>query len=273
MTIARHARASHAKARDRETATAEEEISIRRIDVHDLRAVLSQGWDDFLDKRGDLIFVGLIYPAAVLLMVLYALNASILPLIFPLAAGSILFGPVAASGFYELAKRREQGLDSRWQHFLDVLRSDAAPSLLALTAIVAVIFSAWIAVAWVIYSSTLGADSIRSVDAFLQAVFTTSDGRTMIVVGNLVGLAFAVVTLAATVISFPMLVDRSVGWRLAISTSLRVAYHNPVTIAVWGLIVVGLLILGAIPAFIGLAVVLPVLGYATWHLYTRAVVR
>jgi uncharacterized membrane protein len=268
MTTARHARAGHA-----ENASVQEEINIRHIDVHDLRAVLSQGWDDFLAKRGDLLFIGLIYPAAVLLMILYALNASILPLIFPLAAGSILFGPVAASGFYELARRREQGLDSRWQHFLDVLRSNAAPSLLVLTAIIAVIFAAWIAVAWIIYADTLGADSIWSVTTFLQAVFTTSEGRTMIVIGNLVGLGFAVLTLAATVISFPMLVDRPVGWRLAIRTSLRVAYHNPVTIAVWGLIVVGLLVLGAIPAFIGLAVVLPVLGYATWHLYTRAVVR
>jgi len=263
MAIARHAGA----------APATEEIQIRTIDVADLRAVLAQGWEDFMAKRGDLVFIGFIYPAVVILASLYALHASILPLIFPLAAGSILFGPAAASGFYELARRRELGLDSRWRHFLDVVRSPAAPSLLALTIIVAILFSLWIVSAWTIYSDTLGTTAPGSIAAFLRAVFATFEGWTMIVAGNLVGLGFAILTLATTVISFPMLVDRPVGWRLAMRTSFRVTYENPVTIAIWGLIVVGLLVLGSIPGFIGLAVVLPVLGYATWHLYTRAVVR
>ncbi|HTH28563.1 MAG TPA: hypothetical protein VL918_08860, partial [Sphingobium sp.] len=83
----------------------------------------------------------------------------------------------------------------------------------------------------------------------------------------------AVLTLALSVVSFPMLVDRRVSWATAMRTSLRVTYENPITIAAWGLIVVGLLVLGALPALVGLAVVLPVLGYATWHLYTRAVER
>lgn len=95
----------------------------------------------------------------------------------------------------------------------------------------------------------------------------------MIVVGNLVGLVFALLTLAISVVSFPMIVDRPVNWATAAKTSFRVAWHSPITIAVWGLIVVGLLVLGAIAALVGLAVVLPVLGYATWHLYTRAVIR
>ena len=95
----------------------------------------------------------------------------------------------------------------------------------------------------------------------------------MIIVGNLVGLGFAILTLAMTVVSFPMLVDQPVGLRVALRTSFRVTWKNPVTIMVWGLIVVALLVLGSIPVFVGLAVVLPVLGYATWHLYTRAVVR
>jgi uncharacterized membrane protein len=260
-------------ARDAVMGSGQEEVRIRHIGVHDLREVLAQGWEDFMDKRGDLVFIGFIYPVVVGTMILYAVNVSILPLVFPVLAGSILFGPPAASGFYELAKRREQGLDSSWRHYLDVLRSRGAPSLLALTAIVAILFTLWIAAAWVIYSETLGPEPMGSVTALLRATFMTSEGRTLMIVGNIVGLGFAILTLATTVISFPMLVDRPVGCVLAIRTSLRVAYHNPITIGAWGLIVVGLLVLGAIPAFIGLAVVLPVLGYATWHLYTRAVVR
>jgi uncharacterized membrane protein len=254
-------------------APAREEIRIRKIDVHDLRAALARGWEDFMDKRGDLVFIGFIYPVVIALTILFVLHASILPLIFPLVAGSILFGPAAACGFYELARRREQGLNASWRHFFDVLRSRTAPSLMMLTAIVAILFSLWIVAAWIIYADTLAPLAPATPAAFVRAVFTTSEGWTLIVAGNLVGLVFAILTLATTVISFPMLVDQPVGWRLAIRTSFRVTWANPVTMALWGLIVVGLLVLGAIPAFTGLAVVLPVLGYATWHLYTRAVVR
>ncbi|MBC2665467.1 DUF2189 domain-containing protein [Novosphingobium flavum] len=254
-------------------APAMEDIRIRKITLRDLRTALSQGWEDFMEKRGDLVFVGLIYPIAIALGTLYVLRVSILPLLFPIAAGSILLGPAAASGFYELARRREQGLDARWRHFLDVLRGPRAEPLFALSAILTALFVLWIAVAWYIYVNTMGLDAPRTPLAFLQAVLATPEGWAMIVVGNLVGLGFAITVLAISAVSFPMLVDRPVSWKVALRTSVRVAWKNPVTIAAWGLIVVGLLVLGALPALVGLAVVLPVLGYATWHLYTLAVER
>lgn len=255
---------------------ASEDVRIRRLELHDLRVALAQGWDDFMHKRGDLVFIGVIYPVAVLFAGLYAYNASVLPLIFPLVAGSVFFGPAFASGFYELARRREQGLDTRWRHFLDVVRGPAAFSLFSLTSLIVLLFIAWISCAWLIYAKTLGTqvpDAAATVSGFVQAAFNTSGGWSMIVIGNLVGLAFALLTLAISVVSFPMIVDRPVSWATAARTSFRVAWHNPITIAVWGLIVVGLLVLGSLPALVGLAVVLPVLGYATWHLYTRAVIR
>lgn len=252
-------------------APARTEIPVRRIELHDLWWALAQGWKDFMVLRGDLVFIGFAYPVVALSAAVLAMQASILPMVFPLAAGSILFGPAAASGYYELARRRELGLDIRWRHFLDVLHGPAAPSLIALTAVVAGMFTLWIGAAQLLYAATLGPALPVSVGAFLETVFTTSQGVTMLIAGNLIGLCFAILTLAISVVSFPMLVDRRVGWWVAMTTSLRVTRKNPVTIAVWGLIVVGLLILGSLPALVGLAVVLPVLGYATWHLYTRAV--
>jgi uncharacterized membrane protein len=257
-------------------AASGDDIPVHTIGLHDLRVSLSQGWEDFLAKRGDLVFVGVIYPAAVLLGVIYALRVSLLPMLFPLLAGSVLFGPAVASGFYELARRRERGLDTRWRHFLDVLRSPAAFPLFGLIGINVLLFLFWIITAWLIYVATLGTalpEPVGSVSDLLQAVFSTSEGWRMLVVGNLVGLGFAVLALAISVVSYPMLVDRPVGIGVALRTSLRVARKNPVTVAAWGLIVVALLVLGSLPAFVGLAVVLPVLGYATWHLYTRAVAR
>lgn len=256
-------------------ASAGDEISIRTIGFDDLRIALIQGWDDFLAKRGDLLFLGFIYPVIVLLAVLSASRTPTLPLIFPLLAGAILLGPPFASGFYELARRREAGLDAGWRHFLDVIRKPGASALFDLTCVVALLFMAWIGAAWFIYHVTLEnvAGSTSSPGAFLSATFGTAEGWQMIVLGNLVGFAFAVLTLGASIVSFPMAVDKPVNWGVALRTSMRVAWHNPVTVAMWGLIVVALLVLGALPALVGLAIVLPVLGYATWHLYTRAVVR
>ncbi|MET0588159.1 MAG: DUF2189 domain-containing protein [Novosphingobium sp.] len=253
-----------------------EAVSVRKIDLHDLRIALDQGWKDFLDLRGDLVFIGLIYPAVVVLAIIYAFQQSILPLIFPLVAGSILFGPAVAAGFYELARRREQGLDTRYRHFLDVMRGPAAFSLFALSTMLFLLFMFWIIAAWLIYVSTLGTavpEAARSLPTFLKAVFSTPAGWKMIVAGNLVGMVFVVLALAFSVVSFPMVVDRPVSAGDAMRTSFAVARKSPVAVAVWGLIVVAMLVIGSLPAFIGLAVVLPVLGYSTWHLYTRAVSR
>jgi uncharacterized membrane protein len=256
--------------------TAREEIHIRKIGLHDLRVALIKGWNDFLNKRGDLLFIGLLYPAAILLASLYAYNQTVLPLIFPLVAGAVLLGPAVACGFYELARRRELGLDARWKHFLDVFHGPTALSIVSLASVVTLLFVFWMVSAWFIYARTLGLSdpgAAREISSFVQAVLTTPAGWRMIVIGNLVGLGFAVATLAISVISFPMLVDQRVDWGTALHTSVRVTMKNPFTIAMWGLIVVAMLVLGALPALIGLAAILPVLGYATWHLYTQAVVR
>jgi uncharacterized membrane protein len=251
--------------------TGSDALPVRRIGYGDLTAALAEGWADFTDKRGDILFIGLVYPVVGLLACMAAFNASLLPVIFPLAAGIALLGPAVALGFYEISRRREAGEDASWQHFSDVLNSPAIGSIAALTGLLAVLYALWIAVAWVIYTLTLGVMPPADVGEFVSRLFTTSEGWTMIVVGNLVGAAFAVVALAVSVVSFPLLLDRNVTPRAAVATSVRAVRENPGVMTGWGLIVAGLLVLGSIPLFVGLCVVLPVLGYATWHLYRRVV--
>jgi uncharacterized membrane protein len=263
MAIAHHAGATPASP----------DIEIRSLGLDDLRVALAQGWQDFLNKRGDILFLGFIYPGVALLAALVASNTSVLPLVVPVAAGAVLLGPAAASGFYELARRQELGLDSGWRHFLDAQRGPTADAMMTLTAMLALLFLLWIMAAAGITIATIGISPFASASAFVHAVLATRAGWEMMIVGNLVGLGFAILALAMAVVSFPMLVDGPVGVRTALRTSLRVTIKNPVTIATWGLIVTALLVLGAIPALVGLGVVLPVLGYATWHLYTRAVIR
>jgi uncharacterized membrane protein len=246
---------------------------IRRIGQDDLNWALAQGWSDFKDRRGDMIVLALIYPIVGLVAAALAFNARLLPMIFPLVAGLSILGPAVASGFYELARRREAGLETSWIHFLDPLRERSRLPLAMLTAGLAVLFLAWLAVASLIYTVTLGAAGTQSTADFFDRLFTTPQGWTMIVLGNLAGLAFAAVTLGLTLISFPLVVDEPVDAVTAVESSIRAVRENPGVTASWGLRVAGLLALGCLPLFVGLAVILPVLGYATWHLYTRLVDR
>ena len=248
------------------------DVPVRNVSSADLTVVLREGWQDFLAKRGDLIFVGLIYPLIGFAAAAVSLGGALIPLFFPIAAGIGLLGPVAALGFYELARRREAGLEAGWSHFFDVTKRPAWDSIVAVTGILLVIFAAWIAVAWSLYAAFFAAPP-ESVGAFLEALFTTPRGWGLILVGNLIGLGFAALVLMLSVVSLPMLVDRDVDARIALRTSIRAVMANKGTMFRWGLIVAVLLVLGSIPAFVGLAFVLPWLGYSTWHLYTRLVDR
>jgi uncharacterized membrane protein len=246
---------------------------VRRIYEADLRWALSAGWKDFQEKRGDVIFLALIYPVVGLAAAVAVFNDRLLPLFFPLVAGLSIFGPAVAAGFYEIARRRELGLDSTWLHFFDPLRGRGRASLAMMTAGLAILFAGWLLAAWLIYVSTIGATEPAGMADFFRRLFTTPEGWTMIVLGNLVGFAFALVTLVLAVVSFPMVVDKPVDAGTAIATSIRAVMENPAVMASWGLRVAGLLLLGSLPGFVGLAIVLPVLGYATWHLYTCVVER
>lgn len=248
-------------------------IPIRRIGADDVRAALREGYADFRSKRGDLIFIGFIYPVVGLVVAVAALGYSVLPLLFPIAAGISLLGPLVATGFYELARRREAGLESSWWHFFDIRKSRSADQIYMVGGLLIAIFLAWLAAAGFLYVALMGAVPPHTLGALLTGLFTTPQGWAVMLIGDLVGLGFAIAVLAVSLISLPMLVDSDVDAGTAIVTSLRVVRANPGTATRWGLTVAVLLVLGSIPFFLGLAVVLPVLGYATWHLYTRAVDR
>jgi uncharacterized membrane protein len=247
-------------------------FEVRQIGNAEIRESLAQGWDDFMAKRGDLIFLGLVYPFVAFAAAILFSGGNLLHLFFPVAAGISLLGPVVAIGFYELAKRREDGLESGWSHFLDVRKRPAWDSLMAVGQLLVLIFFLWVAVAAILWNSLIGA-APTSVANLLSIVFGTPGGWALIVIGNLVGLAFAALVLTLSVVSMPMLVDCDVDARTALDTSVRAVMMNKGPMSRWGLIVAALLVLGSIPAFVGLAVVLPVLGYATWHLYAHTVVR
>ncbi|HUC51293.1 MAG TPA: DUF2189 domain-containing protein [Xanthobacteraceae bacterium] len=244
---------------------------IRHISPSDLYQALSQGIDDFMATPSHAVFLCVIYPILGIFLVAFTLDNSLLPLAFPIAAGFALIGPLAAVGLYELSRRREAGLDGASIQAFDVVYSPSLPAIIALGVLLMTIFLIWLAVAEAVYIANFGYRDPGTLTQFAHDVLFTPAGWTMIVVGTGIGFLFAVVVLTIGAISFPLLLDRDVGAAVAVATSIRVVAANPGTMALWGLIVAALLFIGSIPFFLGLTVVMPVLGHATWHLYRKAV--
>jgi uncharacterized membrane protein len=246
-------------------------LPVRQVGIHDIRVALEKGAEDFWAKPSHVVFLALIYPLAGLILARLIVGYDILPLLFPLAAGFALVGPFAAIGLYEISRRRELGLDTSWSHAFEVLHSPGFGSVLELGGILMAIFFIWLAAAWILYALTIGTDMPISIDAFVHTLFTTPAGWTLIIVGNAVGFLFALGALTISVVSFPLILDRHVGAVAAMRTSIAAVRKNPLVMVLWGLVVAASLIVGLLPLFVGLALVLPILGHSTWHLYRRVV--
>jgi uncharacterized membrane protein len=244
---------------------------VRKIGMSDLKDALAEGLDDFRAFPTHVMFLSIIYPAIGLLLAGLTLSYDLLPLLYPLAAGFALIGPFAAIGLFELSRQRELGLDVSWKDALGARRCSGINGIIALGVLLLIIFISWIAAAQAIYVANCGHTPAMLVPEFLRQVFTTPTGWTLIVVGNGVGFLFAVVVLALSIVSFPLLLDQEVGALVAILTSVRAVLKNPVTTAMWGLLVAALLVVGSLPLFVGLSVVMPVLGHSSWHLYRKLV--
>ena len=244
---------------------------VQSIKLSDLREALRQGWEDLIAVPSHAVFLCIIYPVLGLVLARAVLGYSVLPLLFPLAAGFALLGPFAAVPLYELSRRRERGEQATAWDALEVVRSPSFGAMLGLGALLLAWFVTWIMIAQAIYTTAFGYAGVTGVSDFVTRIFTTSQGWWLIVVGCGVGFLFALVALCLSVVSFPLMLDRHASASEAMVTSLRVTAANPVPVAVWGLIVAALLVLGTLPFFLGLAVVIPLLGHASWHLYRKAV--
>lgn len=241
---------------------------VRKVGLADLRDSLARGWEDFSATPTQLVFLCLLYPLIGLIAARSA-SGDLKPLVFPLLTGISLMGPVAALGMYEISRRRERGEPVSWATAFAAFRSPAIGGILMLGVVLAILFAFWVGVAQTIYAATVGPEVPASYAKFLSRAVSSP---ALVILGNLAGACFAAVVLSISVVSFPLMLDRNCGPGTAVITSLRAVAANPVTMATWGLIVAVILILGAIPFLVGLAVAMPVLGHATWHLYRRTVV-
>ena len=243
----------------------------RRLTMADLRMALRKGWEDLAAMRSDVMFACMLYPLMGAVLLGIAAQGSMTHLLFPVLSGFALVGPVAGLGLYELSRRREAGMPVSWASMFEVLRSPRFPRIVMLALFNGVIFMAWLLLADAIHAATLGTEGPVGLGALLTAAVTTPAGWAMTIIGTGTGFLLAVAVLAVSVVSFPLLLDRDVSLPVAVTTSVRVARENPRVIAAWGLVVAAGLAIGILPVLLGLVVVLPVLGHATWHLYRAAV--
>ena len=242
------------------------------IGMADLREALAKGIADFNAMPTHLVFLCLIYPIVILIAARTYAGYDVLPLVFPLLAGYTLIGPLVAIGMYELSRRRERGLDISRVHAFDVLRFPSIRSIAGLGLVLLLIYFAWLFAAQSLYEIFFGGKAPASIAEFARQVITTGSGLALMIVGCGVGFLFAAAVFSVSVVSFPLLLDRNVDVLTAVGTSVRAVLANPITMAMWGFMVAAGLLIGSLPFFVGLAVVLPVLGHATWHLYRKVVV-
>jgi len=244
---------------------------VRKVGFTDLKDAVAKGVDDFMAMPTHVIFLSIIYPLVGLFLARMTFGYEVLPLLFPLAAGYALIGPFAAIGLYELSRQREQGVDVVWKHAFGVLQCPSLDAIAALGMVLLIVFVTWLATALWLYQSLFADGPPESIGQFLHDVFTTPKGWTLIIAGNGIGFMFAALVLTIGVVSFPMLLDRDVGAIVAVRTSARAVLLNPLTMAGWGLFVAVALVIGSLPFFVGLAVVMPVLAHSSWHLYRKVV--
>lgn len=245
---------------------------VRKIGLGDVRDALAKGWADFMANPGHVLVLSFLYPILGFLIARYAFGHHLLPLVFPLAAGFALLGPFAAIAFYEMSRRRERGETPSWVDVLGLLGAKSRVAMLAMGGLLLAIFAAWIGTAEAIYEALFGSEPVTSLSAFVHQVFETPEGKKLMGAGIGAGFLFALVTFSISVVSFPLLLDRDVSAPAAIVTSVRAVIASPIAMAAWAGIVAAVLVVASLPALLGLAVALPVLGHASWHIYRRVVV-
>lgn len=236
----------------------------------DLRAALRAGLEDFKATPVFGLFFAAFYVAGGLGL-WFGLIASGQPVWFiPIAAGFPLFAPFAAVGLYEVSRRRETGEPLSWGPILGALRGRGDGQLALMAVGVLIAFGFWVILARGIFAVFLGQSGI-GFDS--MGMLFTLPGLAMLVLGTAVGALVALAMFAITVMSLPMLLDRDVDFVTAMIASVQTVQANPRTMLRWAALIAGLLFAAMIPLFLGLFVVLPVLGHATWHLYRRAIAQ
>ena len=248
------------------------EPTIQVIGVSDINEAWEQGLRDFRAAPAYGLVLGGVYAAAGILLVLGVAALGLSYLIYPLAAGFVFIGPFAAVGLYEVSRRREANMALTWRAVVGVIVEQRHRQLAWMGLVTVFFFIVWMYQVQLLIALLLGTHTFASVHEFLLALTATPEGILFLLLGNGIGMLLSLVLFLVTFVSFPLLLDRDVDFVTAMITSVRATITNPLPAIGWAITIVLLLILASLPFFLGLVIVLPILGHTTWHLYRKLVV-
>jgi uncharacterized membrane protein len=243
--------------------------TINRVGFRDLAGVLRLGWRDFTRAPLYGLFFAAVYVAGGWLIWWALTTKGQLWWTLVASAGFPILAPFLACGLYEVSRRLEAGERLDWPGVLGVVIRQKDRQIPSMAVVIVVFFLFWNFLGHMIFALFMGLQVMTDVSSSF-AVYLTPNGLMMLAVGSAVGAVFATVLFSITVVSLPLLLDREIDFVTAMITSFGTVQANPVVMLVWGAVIAGLVFLAMIPAFLGLFIVLPVLGHATWHLYRRA---
>lgn len=237
------------------------------IGTDDLKRVLMAGFSDF--KRAPVF--GLAFA------LVYVLGGLVLYAVFiasgqswwfiPIAVGFPLLAPFAATGLYEVSRRLEQGAPLTWPEVANCVLAQKDRQIPSMAMVIMLAFMFWVFVAHTIFALFFG---LQPITTSTTAMLLSGPGLMMLALGSTIGGIMAAILFALTVISLPLLLDKEVDFISAMIASFQAVTKNFVVMSIWAFIIAILLFAAMLPMFMGLFIVLPVLGHATWHLY-RAV--
>ncbi|MGL3605140.1 DUF2189 domain-containing protein [Rhizobium sp. G187] len=244
---------------------------IHRIRVSDVFASFAAGWQDFRAYPLFGIFFGSIYALGGLFIAVVLTRYHMPWMIIPVAIGFPLVGPFIAVGLYEISRKRNQGEAITWRGVLAEVFRQRERQMSWMAFVVLFIFWIWIYQVRLLMALFLGFRIPSTLEGFAHVVTQTPEGILFLLVGTIVGAVLATVLFSVTVVSMPLLLEHELDFITAMLTSIRCVIENPIPMLLFGAIVAGAAIGALVPAFLGLLVVLPIAGHATWHLYRKAV--
>ena len=247
-------------------------IEIRKAEVGDLRHALAQGWSDFRAAPQFGLFFGAIFAIGGLLLTWLAFELGLSWMAYPFVIGFALIGPFIATGLYEVSRRLQVEKSLEWRSILLVIFEQHRRELGWMAFVTLFIFWIWTYQIRTLVAVFFGSKGFATFDGFLTAVFTTETGFYFLLTGHAVGAVISLVLFSITVISCPLLLDRDLDFVSAMLISIKTVITSPFVMLGWGVFVVLVVLLSAVPAFAGLLLSLPILGHATWHLYKRLLV-